>query len=272
MRGREHAQLSFQSHVCRLMCFQGIFTVLVRVWLQFLEIWGPHFLAAATLKPPVIPNEAELGPTGSEKHRTHCEFAFPICWTLYRQLPSVPPPHTHTLTRTFFLHVCVCVCSRRRRRQQAPPPPRSATIKHSLSVYLFLNLCSSLTRRELKAPSGSTKFLYRFFKLSRGWIKMSSSGSSEAESKMQKAAKMKDEDKMFTYKGVLYPTVMCTKETFERLDSIQAREDDVMLVAYPKCGESRDLWPLVLTQLSSMKTNVKKNKRFFECANTEFNL
>lgn len=68
-------------HVCMLMCFQGIFKVLVRGWLQFLEILGASFLAAAALKPPVSPNEAqraELRPKGSEKHCTQCECAFPI--------------------------------------------------------------------------------------------------------------------------------------------------------------------------------------------------
>uniref|UniRef100_A0A3Q4AYD4 Sulfotransferase n=1 Tax=Mola mola TaxID=94237 RepID=A0A3Q4AYD4_MOLML len=47
---------------------------------------------------------------------------------------------------------------------------------------------------------------------------------------------MSDEEKIFTYNGVLYPSIMCPEETLKRLDSIQAREDDVMLVAYPKCG------------------------------------
>ncbi|XP_030052259.1 sulfotransferase 6B1 [Microcaecilia unicolor] len=43
-------------------------------------------------------------------------------------------------------------------------------------------------------------------------------------------------DLHFTYKGVLYPTVLCCPETFQKLEGFEAREDDVVMVAYPKCG------------------------------------
>ncbi|XP_029031498.1 sulfotransferase 6B1 [Betta splendens] len=54
--------------------------------------------------------------------------------------------------------------------------------------------------------------------------------------RIQKAKQMKDEEKSYRYNGVLYPVVMCPEENLKALDDIVARKDDVMLVAYPKCG------------------------------------
>ncbi|TDH01620.1 hypothetical protein EPR50_G00182180 [Perca flavescens] len=59
---------------------------------------------------------------------------------------------------------------------------------------------------------------------------------SNAMSKMQMAKDMKEEDKLFRYNGVLYPRLMCPEENLQALPNMEAREDDVMLVAYPKCG------------------------------------
>ncbi|KAM4607426.1 sulfotransferase 6B1 [Polymixia lowei] len=74
----------------------------------------------------------------------------------------------------------------------------------------------------------------------RTYIKMSSSGNNaflaKVQSKMQMAKNIKDEEKLYRYKGVLYPTVMCPEDHLKALENVQAREDDVMLVAYPKCG------------------------------------
>ncbi|XP_031176976.1 sulfotransferase 6B1-like [Sander lucioperca] len=57
---------------------------------------------------------------------------------------------------------------------------------------------------------------------------------SNAQSKMQ--MEIRDEDKLFRYNGVLYPRMLCSEESLKALENIEAREDDVMLVAYPKCG------------------------------------
>ena len=54
---------------------------------------------------------------------------------------------------------------------------------------------------------------------------------------MQMAQDVKDEDKLYRYNGILYPRIMCPEEHLKALGNITAREDDVMLVAYPKCGE-----------------------------------
>ncbi|XP_075452663.1 sulfotransferase 6B1-like isoform X1 [Ascaphus truei] len=66
---------------------------------------------------------------------------------------------------------------------------------------------------------------------------------------MQEAASaaeaMSPDKLLFPYKGVLYPRVLCSAETFEALGSFESREDDVMLVSYPKCGSN---WTLQLLQ------------------------
>ncbi|XP_074532283.1 sulfotransferase 6B1 [Halichoeres trimaculatus] len=57
-----------------------------------------------------------------------------------------------------------------------------------------------------------------------------------AQSKLQMAKDIKDEDKLYRYKGVLYPCLMCPEEHLKALEDMEAREDDLVLVAYPKCG------------------------------------
>lgn len=44
------------------------------------------------------------------------------------------------------------------------------------------------------------------------------------------------EDLLFSYKGTLYPAAFCNLETFQVLDSFEARSDDVILVGYPRNG------------------------------------
>lgn len=41
----------------------------------------------------------------------------------------------------------------------------------------------------------------------------------------------------FTYQGIPYPVTMCTSETFQALDTFEARSDDIVLASYPKCGK-----------------------------------
>lgn len=47
----------------------------------------------------------------------------------------------------------------------------------------------------------------------------------------------KNEELFFTFKGVLYPNRLCSAETFEALETFEARKDDMLVIAYPKCGE-----------------------------------
>ncbi|XP_031434977.1 sulfotransferase 6B1-like [Clupea harengus] len=56
------------------------------------------------------------------------------------------------------------------------------------------------------------------------------------QSKMELARKMEDQDKLYRYNGVLYPVIMSPEENLRALEDLDARPDDIMLVAYPKCG------------------------------------
>ncbi|XP_013882951.1 sulfotransferase 6B1 [Austrofundulus limnaeus] len=56
------------------------------------------------------------------------------------------------------------------------------------------------------------------------------------QARLEKAKAMTEEEKLYRFNGVLYPTLMCPEENFKCLDNIKAREDDIMLAAYPKCG------------------------------------
>ncbi|XP_069881804.1 sulfotransferase 6B1 [Dipodomys merriami] len=42
----------------------------------------------------------------------------------------------------------------------------------------------------------------------------------------------------FTYQGIPYPVTMCTPETFQALETFEARSDDILLASYPKCGSN----------------------------------
>ncbi|XP_071064871.1 sulfotransferase 6B1 [Dasypus novemcinctus] len=41
-----------------------------------------------------------------------------------------------------------------------------------------------------------------------------------------------------TKQGIPYPITMCTSETFQALDTFEARSDDIVLASYPKCGSN----------------------------------
>uniref|UniRef100_A0A8C9U3Z9 Sulfotransferase n=1 Tax=Serinus canaria TaxID=9135 RepID=A0A8C9U3Z9_SERCA len=50
------------------------------------------------------------------------------------------------------------------------------------------------------------------------------------------ANSMRCDELLFSYKGILYPTTLCSPETFKALESFEARRDDVILAGYPKSG------------------------------------
>ncbi|XP_052425477.1 sulfotransferase 6B1 [Carassius gibelio] len=58
----------------------------------------------------------------------------------------------------------------------------------------------------------------------------------ELKSTMERAAQMKDEDKLYKREGILYSSILSPPETLDKLQELEAREDDLILVAYPKCG------------------------------------
>nr|XP_008123989.2 PREDICTED: LOW QUALITY PROTEIN: sulfotransferase 6B1 [Anolis carolinensis] len=45
-----------------------------------------------------------------------------------------------------------------------------------------------------------------------------------------------NDELLFSFRGVLYPSRLCKAETFKALETMEARKDDVLIVAYPKCG------------------------------------
>ncbi|XP_067115127.1 sulfotransferase 6B1 [Osmerus mordax] len=59
---------------------------------------------------------------------------------------------------------------------------------------------------------------------------------SHGMSKMEEAKNVKDEDKLYKYEGVLYSSIMSPQENLKGLENFEARPDDLLLVAYPKCG------------------------------------
>ncbi|XP_053153062.1 sulfotransferase 6B1-like [Hemicordylus capensis] len=48
--------------------------------------------------------------------------------------------------------------------------------------------------------------------------------------------KLAPEEMTFSYDGIIYPTTLCSPETFKALESFEAREDDVFLAGYCKSG------------------------------------
>ena len=60
---------------------------------------------------------------------------------------------------------------------------------------------------------------------------------SHGMSKMEEAKNVKDEDKLYKYEGVLYSSIMSPQENLKGLENFEARPDDLLLVAYPKCGK-----------------------------------
>ncbi|TFK09324.1 methionine synthase [Platysternon megacephalum] len=77
----------------------------------------------------------------------------------------------------------------------------------------------------------------------------------EIDEVLDAAKGKKPEELLVTYKGVLYPSAVCCTETFQALDIMEVRKDDVFLVAYPKCGTN---W--VQHILNDLTSAVSKNK------------
>lgn len=57
------------------------------------------------------------------------------------------------------------------------------------------------------------------------------------EKMMEEGEKTPREEMLFTYDGVVYPTVLCSPELFKALESFEGRSDDVILAGYCKSGK-----------------------------------
>lgn len=57
------------------------------------------------------------------------------------------------------------------------------------------------------------------------------------QSKVEMAKSMMEEEKLYRYNGVLYPVIISPEENLRALETVEARSNDIMLVAYPKCGK-----------------------------------
>nr|XP_033793848.1 sulfotransferase 6B1-like [Geotrypetes seraphini] len=67
-------------------------------------------------------------------------------------------------------------------------------------------------------------------------------------------------DQQFIYKGVMYPAVMCYPETLQKLEDFEAREDDVVMMSYPKCGMN---WMIhILNEIVFMSANMPPSPDF----------
>ncbi|XP_063053522.1 sulfotransferase 6B1-like [Engraulis encrasicolus] len=53
---------------------------------------------------------------------------------------------------------------------------------------------------------------------------------------LERAKEVKDEDKLYMFEGTLYSSIMSPEENLQAVRTLEARSDDVLLVAYPKCG------------------------------------
>lgn len=59
----------------------------------------------------------------------------------------------------------------------------------------------------------------------------------EIEKALAKSEGLALKDLLFSYKGIPYPSTVCSAETFQAMENLEARKDDIVVVSYPKCGE-----------------------------------
>ncbi|NXW29768.1 ST6B1 Sulfotransferase, partial [Phaetusa simplex] len=77
-------------------------------------------------------------------------------------------------------------------------------------------------------------------------------------------------DLLFFYRGTPYPVTVCSAETFQALENLEARRDDMVLVSYPKCGVNwliQILSDLIFTTIQSKP--VSTELPFIECGDPD---
>ncbi|XP_033873778.3 sulfotransferase 6B1-like [Acipenser ruthenus] len=91
----------------------------------------------------------------------------------------------------------------------------------------------------------------------------------EVDEMLEKAKNMKPEDLLFKYKGILYPSLHSQPENIDAIESFEAREDDILLVAYPKCGYNWMIQVLNKLAFSAGKLRNPKYIPYLEFTNPE---
>ncbi|XP_009932692.1 sulfotransferase 6B1 isoform X1 [Opisthocomus hoazin] len=77
-------------------------------------------------------------------------------------------------------------------------------------------------------------------------------------------------DMLFSYWGTRYPVTVCSAETFQALENLEARRDDMVLVSYPKCGVNwliQILSNLIFTTIQSKPLSTELP--FIECGDPD---
>ncbi|MBN3285561.1 ST6B1 Sulfotransferase, partial [Polyodon spathula] len=81
----------------------------------------------------------------------------------------------------------------------------------------------------------------------------------EVEAMIETAKNRKPEDLEFKYKGILYPSLLCQPENVDAMESFEAREDDILLAAYPKCGYN---WVIEVLNKMAFSAGKLKNPKY----------
>ncbi|XP_042296732.1 sulfotransferase 6B1 isoform X2 [Sceloporus undulatus] len=92
----------------------------------------------------------------------------------------------------------------------------------------------------------------------------------EIEKAIQKSKGLNINELLFSHQGTLYPTTVCSAETFQALENFESRKDDLVLVSYPKCGVNwliQILNELIATTLTTKPENTELP--FIECGDPE---
>ncbi|XP_015673803.1 sulfotransferase 6B1-like, partial [Protobothrops mucrosquamatus] len=82
------------------------------------------------------------------------------------------------------------------------------------------------------------------------------------DEKLEENEKTAPLERTFMYDGVLYPTMTSCLETLKRINTFRAREDDIILVAYPKSGTNWVKQILTQLEVASRKYDEDKQKQW----------
>ncbi|XP_009487255.2 sulfotransferase 6B1 [Pelecanus crispus] len=92
----------------------------------------------------------------------------------------------------------------------------------------------------------------------------------ESDKALAKSEGLTLKDVLFSYWGTPYPVTVCSVETFQALENLEARRDDTVLVSYPKCGVNwliQILCDLIFTAIQSKP--VSTELPFIECGDPD---